>query len=85
MGLNSDKTSKVSFVLIHLINVFLPALIFRARQYTDARSRQYTDARYWYSKYVCPSVRLYGNFNMGDMSGAWWDATTQVSSKQVHW
>jgi len=21
-------------------------------------ARQHTDARYWYSKYVCPSVRL---------------------------
>ena len=27
----------------------------------------------------------HGNRNMADMSGTWWDATTQVSSKSVHW
>jgi len=27
----------------------------------------------------------HGNRIMGDISGTWWDATTQVSSKSVHW
>jgi len=29
--------------------------------------------------------RCHGNRIMADMSGTWWDATTQVSSQSVHW
>jgi len=29
--------------------------------------------------------RCHGNYIMADMSGTWWDATTQVSSKSVDW
>jgi len=29
--------------------------------------------------------RCHSNRNMADISGTWWDATTQVSSKSVHW
>jgi len=29
--------------------------------------------------------RYHGDRIMADMSGTWWNATTQVSSKSVHW
>ena len=29
--------------------------------------------------------RCHGNLILADMSGSWWDATTQVASQSVHW